>query len=514
MMARFGWFLALATLIAGCDRPAASPNVDPAPASGPSVRSPRAVAPAPAPSAGEVSVVRVDRASLLAGLRQGQFAHLDGILSRLADAAANDPAKDDGVAANAFAAFAICDPTLEPLLDGWVAATPASAIAYAARALYRLERGFEARGGDYAGETADAAFVSMEAWFTLALEDANHALALRADLPSAWSVLVSAQGAYGASADFEAVARRARTAVPWSFEVRSKILHFLKPRWGGSYELMAREIEATRPLWKTNPALAMLRNRIPLDRADRALRDDPIESANWLAEAHKFGPDWRALVMAARLHQQEGRLSEGLLAADGAVALAPQEPYVLARRINLLLALGRDADAGRDLAMLTRVDPTHDQLAGWRKRVLKGAREACEALARAGLESALERCDEVLAVDHSDSEARYWRGRALTKLERAEEAIESFEAVLALDPRSRRAIENLDWLLARRAEWPRIVALWTAYLELEPGDAKARLERAGARRHAGDLPGACEDLQRACELGNTTACDLAAANCR
>ena len=52
-----------------------------------------------------------------------------------------------------------------------------------------------------------------------------------------------------------------------------------------------------------------------------------------------------------------------------------------------------------------------------------------------------------------------------------------------------------------------------AYLLLEPGDAKALLERAGTHKHRGDMVAACRDLRSACEMGNAEACQLARGNC-
>lgn len=47
--------------------------------------------------------------------------------------------------------------------------------------------------------------------------------------------------------------------------------------------------------------------------------------------------------------KQQGRLATALMYLDSAVMLAPREPMFLANRYYLLLDLGRDADADRDL---------------------------------------------------------------------------------------------------------------------------------------------------------------------
>ena len=455
-----------------------------------------------------------DRMSVLAALRARRFADLDRLLGALARAAAEDPAGRELVADNAFAAFNIADPSLEALLDEWLEKMPGAPTGLAARALYRNSRAWEARGGRWTRETPDAAFAEMARWLESAAADAQAAVDQRPELASAWRVLLNAH--HGDRRRLGAVARDALDALPASFPIRSTILHFLLPRWGGSYEAMEEVIADAQPLQSRNANLRRLRNRIAIDRADMAIGEGDVAAAErWLAAGLAAGgPDWELFQERADLRRKQKRMSEALADVDRALELWPDEPKLVADRLRLLFALGRDADAPAGIARLAALDPTNKELARSRRRLAGTDAEACRTLSAGDApQAALPRCDAALALAPADEDVLYWKGRALLELDRYDEAESAFAAALAAQPRSRRAIENLDYLLARRREWDRIVALWDRYLELEPGDAKALLERAGTHRHRGDRAASCRDLERSCALGGEAACPLVKRYC-
>jgi Flp pilus assembly protein TadD len=73
-------------------------------------------------------------------------------------------------------------------------------------------------------------------------------------------------------------------------------------------------------------------------------------------------------------------------------------------------------------------------------------------------------------------------------------------------PDDLRALQQLDYALARRGEFQRIVDLYTAYLARHPQDGQAYLERGGAYFHLRRLPEARADARTACELGVSEGC--------
>jgi tetratricopeptide (TPR) repeat protein len=460
--------------------------------------------------------VALDRVSVLQALRARRFADLDAALREVSGQALENPAVFDEVEWNAFRAFDIADPGLEEPLDAWVSEHPESAVAFAARATYRLARGWRERGNRFARDTADAAFLEFEKWRRSSLADSQRALELDPQLAAAWRERIAALGARGYGPDFERAIHQAIEIVPDSYRVRSMAMNFLRPRWGGSYELMDRWASLAMTRAKRVPRMARLRSRAALDRADVAEGERDFQRATaWVRDALAQDPaDPEANDTYASILRREGKLSEAVEAIEKARAEVPDDPGFIASHISLLLAQGRDLLAAEHLARLEALDPSRSDLAKWRERLAKDVLDRCESAARTDdFSQAIALCDQAVAGIPTSERARYWRGRALLRAERWEEAQTDFEAALAADPRSRRSIENLDWLLARERKFEAIIELWDRYLELESQDAAALLERAGAKRHSGDVSGACADLGLGCRLGQKRACELEASYC-
>ena len=65
---------------------------------------------------------------------------------------------------------------------------------------------------------------------------------------------------------------------------------------------------------------------------------------------------------------------------------------------------------------------------------------------------------------------------------------------------------QLDYKLARQAQFERVVALWNDFLARHPEHGQAYLERGGALFHLRRLPDALADAQKACDLGVSEGC--------
>ena len=77
-----------------------------------------------------------------------------------------------------------------------------------------------------------------------------------------------------------------------------------------------------------------------------------------------------------------------------------------------------------------------------------------------------------------------------------------------LDPRHFESYRNVDWLLAQRGDWDGVITHWTRYIELEPLNGQAYLERGGAYHRKGDQRAALADADKACGLGAPRAWEL------
>jgi tetratricopeptide (TPR) repeat protein len=86
------------------------------------------------------------------------------------------------------------------------------------------------------------------------------------------------------------------------------------------------------------------------------------------------------------------------------------------------------------------------------------------------------------------------------------EEITALEAAANAAPHDFYAHERLDYALSLSRQWPRIVAMWTAYIAQNPDDGKAYNERGGTYYNEGQSAASIADAVRGCELGVSAAC--------
>ena len=109
--------------------------------------------------------------------------------------------------------------------------------------------------------------------------------------------------------------------------------------------------------------------------------------------------------------------------------------------------------------------------------------------------------------DHPDNaKAYYYRGYVNEKLKQNIDALSDFEKVVALDPDNYDSYVHIDWHYAQERDWHTIVTYWDKYIERNPDDDKAYLERGGTYFRSGKLKLAMQDAKRACDLGNREGC--------
>ncbi len=154
------------------------------------------------------------------------------------------------------------------------------------------------------------------------------------------------------------------------------------------------------------------------------------------------GEGWKLLYADALVHLERG--AEALaflpeLPADAAVE-ASRAPLV-AKRAEVLLRLGRDAEAARALAALTsKNDPT----------LLLQAARVYQRLTR--YPEAIPLLTRLLDLDGSSVEGRYFLGVALERTGQREEAVSAFRHLISLTPDFAPALNYLGYMWTERGE--------------------------------------------------------------
>jgi tetratricopeptide (TPR) repeat protein len=123
---------------------------------------------------------------------------------------------------------------------------------------------------------------------------------------------------------------------------------------------------------------------------------------------------------------------------------------------------------------------------------------------------ALKLYDELLLETETDADLHYGRGVAHWKLGHTDAALADFRRTLELQPRHYHAVLSADRMLEPLARWSEILEMWDRYIAVEPGIASAYQERGGTHSRMRNMKGAAADMTKACELGLTGWCGLAA----
>jgi len=67
----------------------------------------------------------------------------------------------------------------------------------------------------------------------------------------------------------------------------------------------------------------------------------------------------------------------------------------------------------------------------------------------------------------------------------------------------------LDYAFARERRFKEVVEMWDGYIERNPNEGRAYMERSGAYHHLGHKKASARDINQACDLEVKRACQIA-----
>ncbi len=225
------------------------------------------------------------------------------------------------------------------LYDEWVTAT-GSGTAYLVRGEFHLERAWLARGSAYAYQTHPDAFTRMNQLLAMAREDlqmAQEKLGLRCDWCAARLIAVdilSGQRSRAVGAlDVKLRQLSGGIMTPQSY------LHYLQPKWGGSWQEMERFIDGFAKDFPANPVIKTLQSDYVYAKAVALHQAQRHQEAYGQYElAAQMNPDhagaWAGM---ASMAQAVDRDEVVLMATEKALALTPRNENALTARAYVLL---------------------------------------------------------------------------------------------------------------------------------------------------------------------------------
>ena len=444
-------------------------------------RDPGAAAPPPfAPLEDEGSPTR---AEILRALRSRDFATLTRTLESKRARVAQD-IRHEAEWNRLAATFAITDPSITPLIDDWIAASPDSVAPYIASGTHMYSLAFEARGAKTAANTTSEQRAGLQHFLEKVVLDAGAALKRDPKEVLAYRLLIDVARAGGTQGECGRIAREGLAVAPASLRIRWALAICRLPRWGGSHAEVEAIWQKAKPFVTDNPDLSALAGVVAWDKG-RSIKGEP--AMQLLDQALAAGPSPVFFLARAIEHSRNERFDQTLAEANLGLIVAPQEPDLLAYQFISLANLGRIDEASATFDVLAEVDPTHPDVAEFRDEVKR-------RVANSGAGSAYE---------------SYKRGRDLLEAGNDDGALLAFQTAVQRDPAHFDSYENIDYILIKRRDFDMVIRYWGAYLAQRPDDGRGYLQRAGTNRAKGDLAAAQEDIVKACELKDAQACGIA-----
>jgi len=454
---------------------------------------------------------QVDEAALQAIVRAQQFDRAERVFAGLLAEYEADFRKELWLR-QAVDAFSTADPALTSVLDAWVARSPTSYAAHAARGSHRQAVAWAQRGHRYMAETALGQKVGFAQTMQAAADDFERALRLSPHFYASHASLITIERAQrGVTIPAPLLLKRALVACPLCTTARSAYLGFERPVWSGSPERAEALLTSWQAEMEKNPRLKLLKGYVHEIRCDMFEREKQSEAA--FAEcdrAVRTSPGF-AHFLVERAHAEHvlKRVDRALADLDEAHRLDPQNRTVLERRPVLLILAKRYREAVDDLLRARRLDPVDVDLAEARMDAVKRLVYAGWEASKAGDNgTALSLFDMALELDPQNKDARK-RRIATTTPEVAQSAAKALEERIAANPDDFGLHRQLDDVYLRDRRFPDIIAMWTKFLAKHPDHGLAFWERAGAYHHHGDAAHAIADARDACRLGVAQACAVA-----
>lgn len=304
--------------------------------------------------------------------------------------------------------------------------------------------------------------------------------------------------------------RRAEAACPTCFTWRAQYMRRLQPRWGGSYARM--DAFARQAPVADNPMLALLAGYADLDRSEMAWQDAQADTALAAIErACAIGEHAPFLRERAAVLRRKGRPELSLRDLTRAIELRPGDPALRFERARAETDALHFQAAGIDLVDALRLDPTHSEAAVLRDEIVAGLSVATtRAFQERRFDDAMRLVD--LASEIAPWEKKVMRLRVLVVTRGAppsEELARDLRARADAAPDDFRAHQALDYVLAQLGRHAEVQAMWGRYIERNPDEGRAFLERSGSYHLVGKTEESRRDAIRACELGVSEGCFFA-----
>ncbi len=443
-------------------------------------------------------VQHVDRGSLLALLKSGQYSQLNTRLQALQDEYIRDFRNEQRLA-EGYATFGIRDSSLEASLNQWVSRFSRSYIPYLARATY-----YSARARAAEGEQREIQSDASD-------EDIREALSFEPRLPVAYRLLIQQARRSGDRPAELLYSSKALQLCGASFLLREEHLRSLLPRWGGSYTAVSAFVRESQELAGVNPKLTLLRGYIDWDMGRSAEANKDLANAIRLyTSALQYGDSPVFLYERGTAYLSDHQFPQAFADLSKALDADPSNPDVLTSLGATCYRLGQSAEALKYLQKALALDASSSWVKEWQGWIGNDLlTRGNERLNAREYDQALEFYNRSLEFNPDNPQVYYYRAASNASLGRMVQAVNDALNAIRMNPRHFESYQLLSGIYAARGDWDAIVDSWTRFIVLEPDNGDAYLERATAYARKGDMEASLRDARKACDLGQSKGCEIA-----
>ena len=410
---------------------------------------------------------------------------------------------------DAFSVFEIPLPHYEPLMDVWKQRFPESFVPYLASAHYYYARGWDCRGHNFARDTTDEQFRRMRSFFEKATADAEKALDIHHALLPAHILLLCIANTNGDSQSEDVILADALDLFPNSYLVRATYMWAIEPRWGGNYKMMESFAKRAEAYAENTPELTTLYGLIYYDQGRKMVQAENYQKAAQLfTKSISYGDHWvfyyeRAKVYHFYLEDPDRALKD----IEQSILIRPTRAESYRLRSRILYRAQDMQNALKDILAAELVKPNDSKNRKWRQWAGNDLMNQGHHVFKEDLVQSIGKYDLSLRFNPENAKAYYWRGVAYYRKKQFKPALEDLKKSIKHNPRHFDSYLMIDHVLLETKQWDTIISYWNRFIELEPENDRAYLERAGTFYHKKDYENSLNDLQCACDLGNAEACE-------
>lgn len=433
-----------------------------------------------------------------------KFEELEKYLKQIDETYKKDITKED-LLFTVYDTFGIEDESYLKFFNTWLEAIPNSYNAYLARAIYYYHMGYHERGHKWISETKDEQIDKMYEYFKKSYHDLDKYFELNGESIVSYSILIRIHTKTGESDKIKQLVRKALKLNNNSYRIRARYLISITPRWGGSYAQMYRFLESSDLNIKAYPKLKVLYGYKDIDKAQVASISSRYNDANqFLKESLELSGEYDGILFElGKNNIRREKYKEAVIQLSKAIKLNPERSDFFYWRSKAYQNLENINNAIDDILYAYELTPYKENI---KKRKLYLARvlnsQAYKLRKKYLANEAIEKYTLALQLDLNNDSIYYGIAKAYIQKHDLTTALTNIEIAIEIDPNN---IDNyllIDYILAKSKEWNQIILYWDKFIELNPKNDRAYVERGGAYYHKGNMKKAVENAKIAADLGS------------